>query len=765
VGVEALEDRWMPSAATITVDAAANAHPISPDIYGVNFGDTGGLADMGATVNRYGGNTASTYNWQENASNHAIDFNFQSISDGSATPGELVDNFISSSRAGGATPVITIPTMDFVAHLGPNRSDTTVANDGLDGAYVANSPQFEQGLVDNIQNQPGNDGTRFYALDNEPGLWNSTHSDTHSQPATTDEVAQKMIAYGDMIRANDPTAQILGPEDWNYSALFESAAGEPSNVPNILATLQAHEQATGSRVLDYLSMHYYPQADGNDNATINRLWEGGAVDPATEQLRNQATRSLWDPGYTDQSWVGFGGDPNIDPNPQLIPRVKALAAADGLKTALTEYSFGPDGHMSGATAEADVLGIFGREGLDMAMRWEAPAAGTPTYNAFKMYRNYDGQHNTFGDTSVQTNAASPDDVSAFGALRSVDGALTVMVVNKDLVDPADPTATDPITVNLSNYAAQGTVQFYLLSAADPNNLTTSQITRLDDGVVNGNSFTVSVPRQSVLLAVVAPQADGYRPPVNPPVKPPVNPPVTPPVNPPVKPPVNPPVNPPGKPPVVVPNSPVPGNLRQVAVGFTHSREHYTQFVTQAYQQYLNRTPDAPGLSAWVNAMMVGGLTDERLEAGFIGSPEYIANHGGAGRGWIVGMYQDLLGRTPGADEVQGWLNALDHGASEAGVAYGFAASAEREGIRVRDDYQTYLNRTASAAEVNGWVDAFLAGFTNEDVVAGFVGSPEYYNSLQKGKGNRADWLAMAYEQILGRNPSAAEVDAWLGVLA
>ena len=53
--------------------------------------------------------------------------------------------------------------------------------------------------------------------------------------------------------------------------------------------------------------------------------------------------------------------------------------------------------MNGATAQADLLGIFGREGLDLATRWVVPDTGTPTYNAFKMYRNYDGQKSTFGD--------------------------------------------------------------------------------------------------------------------------------------------------------------------------------------------------------------------------------------------------------------------------------------------------------------------------------------------------------------------------------
>jgi hypothetical protein len=51
----------------------------------------------------------------------------------------------------------------------------------------------------------------------------------------------------------------------------------------------------------------------------------------------------------------------------------------GVQVALTEYSWGADADMNGATAQADVLGILGREGLDAATRWSCPDAATPTY--------------------------------------------------------------------------------------------------------------------------------------------------------------------------------------------------------------------------------------------------------------------------------------------------------------------------------------------------------------------------------------------------
>jgi hypothetical protein len=206
--------------------------------------------------------------------------------------------------------------------------------------------------------------------------------------------------------------------------------------------------------------------------------------------------------------------------------------------------------------------------------------------------------------------------------------------------------------------------------------------------------------------------------------------------------------------------PIPFNLGNVSSALTHSAEYYSDFVTNAYQTYLGRQPDQAGLAGWVQAMQ-NGLSDEHLEAGLIGSAEYIANHGGAGAGWVIGMYHDLLGRTPSQDEVNAWVNALEYGVSTQQVAYGFAASAERESIRVRDDYLTFLGRSPSPGEVSAWVNAFLRGASNEDVIAGFVGSVE---DFRDSGSDIPTWLDNAYQKILGHQPDPDGFDGWLTFL-
>src|SRR6202000_1523178 len=117
-----------------------------------------------------------------------------------------------------------------------------------------------------------------------------------------------------------------------------------------------------------------------------------------------------------------------------IPRMKDWIKKDyyaGTPTAITEYNWGDEGHINGATTQADIYGIFGREGLDMATRWTVPKNNTPTFKAMQMYRNYDGANSGFGDTSISASAPSPDDLSAVAALRK-DKTMTAMVGAKEL---------------------------------------------------------------------------------------------------------------------------------------------------------------------------------------------------------------------------------------------------------------------------------------------------------------------------------------------
>ena len=516
------------AAVTVNVDANANKHPIPATIYGVAFASPTQLSDLNAPLNRYGGNASSSYNWQQNASNRGFDWYFESIAETSATQGELGDTFISNSRAGGAEPMLTIPMLDWVAKLGAGRAKLAGFSQTKYGAQTGNDAQwfadagngvlqatgkditgndpndantpagvaFQQGWVNHLLGRwgtAGNGGLRYYLLDNESSLWQSTHREVKPTGPTMDEIRQKMIDYGAMVKSADPSATVVGPEEWGWSGYFWSgydqqyaaannwccypdraAHGGMAYMPWLLDQLRQYETTSGKRVLDVFSLHYYPQGGefGNDTSTT------------MQQLRNRSTRSLWDPNYTDATW--------INDKVMLIPRMKGWVSTyyPGLKTAITEYNWGAEAHINGATTQADIYGIFGREGLDIGARWTTPDATTPTYKAMKLYRNYDGAKSGFGDTSVSASAPNPDNLSAFAALRASDGAMTVMVVSKVL------SGSTPLTVNLANFANAGTAQVWQLTSANA-------IAHPASIALTGNSLVTSVPAQSVTLYVIA----------------------------------------------------------------------------------------------------------------------------------------------------------------------------------------------------------------------------------------------------------------------
>jgi len=517
----------------ITIDAGAARHLISPLIYGVAFASKEQLLALNATLNRSGGNGTTRYNWKLNASNHANDYFFESIGETSAVPGESADSFVAASKAGGAPPMLTVPMLGWVAKLGPahdklagfsvkkygpqQKTDQYMpdAGNGLkpDGktkvtgtdpndANLPVTPDFQRGWLQHLTTKWGKaagGGIGYYLLDNEPALWNSTHRDAHPQGATMTEVLNDSVAYATLIKSIDPAAQVLGPEEWGWNGYIYSGADEQYGaahhwdgtfpdraahggmeyLPWLLDQLHKHDAKTGKRLLDYFTVHIYPQGgDGGDDAS-----------PNIEQLRNRSTRALWDPNYTDESW--------IKSKIMLIPRLKQWVQTyyPGTKTGITEYNWGAEGSMSGATAQADIWGIFGREGLDLATRWTTPALASPTFKAMQMYRNYDGHKATFGSISVSDRVPDPDTLASFAALRQSDGALTVMVINKALSGPT------PVALSLAHFAGANTAQAWQLAGG-------GAITHLPDAALTGSRLTAALPAQSVTLYVIPARSGG-----------------------------------------------------------------------------------------------------------------------------------------------------------------------------------------------------------------------------------------------------------------
>lgn len=538
------------AAVAISVDAAADRHAISPLIYGMNFADPALITELRLPVNRWGGNATTRYNWQNDMANHANDYFFENIPEqGSAAvklPDESeVNNFIERNRAASTATLLTVPMIGWTparrvedhpydcgfkvsvygAQQKTDKYDTNCGN-GLkpDGAPVTGNnpadtstaigPQFVADWIAYLKGRYGGasgNGVRFYNLDNEPGLWPETHRDVFPQRLSYDDLRDRTIQYAGAIKAADPAAQTLGPVQDGWTRYFYSSYGEYPDtaaqqdrdahgapfVPWYLKQMRAYEQQHGTRLLDYLDLHYYPQADGVSLSP--------AGDASTQALRLRSTRALWDPTYIDESWIPSTGDATpldgVGTNGavQLIPRMRHWVANNypGTKLAIGEYNWGALDSVNGALAQAEVLGIFGREGVDLATLWAPPQPDQPGAFAFRMYRNYNGQGGSFGDTAVRASSADPGKLAAYAAQRS-DGTITLVVINK-----TDSDVTSQ--VSLGNVTPGAAVQLYRYASSNP-----SAITRQPDITLANNGFNATFPASSITTVVIPPRADSAK---------------------------------------------------------------------------------------------------------------------------------------------------------------------------------------------------------------------------------------------------------------
>ena len=514
------------SAVSVSVDPGADRHPISPFVYGVNFGSDAQAARLRWPLRRWGGNATTRYSWQDDISNHASDWFFYSIEEANASPaalpdGSAADRFVDATRAVGGEALVTLPTIGWTPIDRTRRWGFSVgkygaqaetectatgyaswcnpdAGDGLrpDGTPIAGNdprdtsravdPSFDTAWMAHLAARTGTasaGGVRLFALDNEPMLWNSTHRDVHPQATTYDELWQRTRDYAQAIKTADPGARVLGPVVWGWCAYLYSAADGCGPGPDMaahggLALLdwylkQAadYQAAHGVRLIDYLDVHYYPQADG--------VALSSDESPATSALRLRTLKSLYDPAYVDESWIAQPVD--------LIPRMKAWIAArlPGTGLAISEYSWGNDDGPSSALAQAEALAIFGREGVDLAARWVAPADGSFVEDAFRLYLDYDGAGSRVLGDSVRAVSSDPDAVGAY-AVRGAGSRLYLLLFNKD-------TAARQATVAVTG----GLVQPATLFRFDP----THRLAAAGSAAPAAGALAFTLPARSATLAV------------------------------------------------------------------------------------------------------------------------------------------------------------------------------------------------------------------------------------------------------------------------
>jgi hypothetical protein len=529
----------------------AQRTPISRFIYGMNlttdiaapyaggFPWYGARPPAGVTLDRAGGNRFTAYNWENNYSNAGADFNHQNdeFLSTSRRPGEAVRSRIAAARQRGAAALITVPMIGHVAADGNGPVDTldatratrlatrfrtSVADKNgplLDTPDLTDAFVYQDEFVQAMTRAfPGMTGDRsmplMFSLDNEPDSWHATHKAIQSDSAdnpnrkrlqTYDGFINTTLAHARAIKRIAPDAVVFGPALATYAGVLtlgrfpspDPRFGTQSFTDVYIEQIAAAERTAGRRLVDIYDLHWYPAVGTRAGEIVN---DYAAQDAAMIDARLQAPRSLWDATYRESSWVADVTNGPI----ALLPRLRETIQArnPGMRIAITEYYYGRAGDISGGVVQADLLGIFGREGVFAAALWPqagvwaAPYLGNGAtayayaFGAFRSFLDYDGQGARFGDTGVATTVTDRTTTSAYGSIDA-QNRVVVVVINKRGVASQAALAIDHPT-------ALSTARAYVMRDGVPS-------PQLDRSYpVVGNRVQVTLPPYSVTTLQLAP---------------------------------------------------------------------------------------------------------------------------------------------------------------------------------------------------------------------------------------------------------------------
>ena len=458
-----------------TIDVLANRHTISPYVYGGAFPqDAPTITDSGLSVVRWGGNGASTYNWQLGTTNADNDYYFEDFTFGALNNSADSNStqFISDVKNAGGIPLMTMVMLQWVAQspetsvqqgTGPNNDHWSFSvakygaqcsvdqynNDAGDGLKSDCSTQLtadpndayfplldQSGTGDptnSVYRKPwaqamatafGSTVPHFYDMDNEIDIWGGTHFDIHPLQSGYGELRDTYLLEAANLKTWDPAAIRLGPVSccwyfyWNLNSTTDNKSTHAGIdfLPWWLNDIAWSDAVAGTRSLDVFDIHAYP--DGPDTTSFTQAQK--------QALAARVYRDWWDPTYESEATYiqnnGFSIEP-VEPNPFRIPRMRALVNQiyPGTPFSITEWSaaFAGESDFSTALGDADAYGILGRERVYLSTRWTAPTSTNPNYQALKLYTNYDGSHHGFGTTSVSaTNNGNPSLFSTYAALNA-----------------------------------------------------------------------------------------------------------------------------------------------------------------------------------------------------------------------------------------------------------------------------------------------------------------------------------------------------------
>jgi len=510
-----------PPDVTITVNPN-QATPISPWIYGINFytGLTG--APPRINLDRAGGNRWTAYNWETNASNAGSDYLYQNDNylSSSTTPAEAIRSIVAADQGLGMASVMTVQMQGLVAgdEAGPvsvaNPPDMTRFKTVVDKKSTVSSAPFtitppttdayvfmDEFLwaMDQKFTGLGIFGKSpaiptFVSLDNEPELWNSTHLEVQgSTPVSSDNYITKTITLTEALKDQFPNVQIFGPVHYGFEGIY-NWQGELSATPDgvnwfpdkYLPAIQAASNTYGRPLIDVYDFHWYSEATDGTTRVISMT--SASLTDTQVQAVVQSPRSLWDPTFTENSWITV--DVLNEPI-RILPRLQSKINAEfpGTKISITEYENGGDNHIAGTIAQADNLGIFGSQGVYAATLWPLNSTCPYIFAGFRAFRGFDGATADFGDTSLQATSSNVQNVVVYASVDSTaPGRVVFVAINR---------STSSQVTAINGQSLSGTATIYQMTASSAQGQNPVKPMLVGQMPVSGTSLSIALPALSV----------------------------------------------------------------------------------------------------------------------------------------------------------------------------------------------------------------------------------------------------------------------------
>lgn len=160
----------------------------------------------------------------------------------------------------------------------------------------------------------------------------------------------------------------------------------------------------------------------------------------------------------------------------------------------------------------------------------------------------------------------------------------------------------------------------------------------------------------------------------------------------------------------------------IVQGFLNSPERRAGIVDDWYDRYLGRSLDAGGRAYWLGVWAQTGA--ESVEAGILGSGEFLTRVGGTNQAWVDAMYMQVLGRTGSAGERQFWVDKLAT-TTRPILAQAFVSSDEHRLLNTAGWYRNYLGRSPETGGAQFWLGKLKSGVKPESVQSSILVSMEF----------------------------------------